>query len=257
VNENVKTTLKNKITEPTSGGLVPSGTYLVKIKFEVVKVGAVTLATPEVYEVNDPRLTVVITNPTTATLLLPAENGYEYPSPFPQFQWTYDVRGLQLSVYEKRPEHQSLEDAISASDPYLVAEIDRRASGNLTLFTYPQSSVAGPGVKITKGPRPLEKGKVYVVVLDGVIKTFDYEVPPLRTIRSFRIADPEGQLVLNILQSALGGGPYQNILNVIQDQKLQINAMNLTLNGIQISAQELQVILTQNKNKIKSVTIED
>lgn len=247
--------LKNKVTDPGSGGKVPSGIYEVKIQFTVEQIGSSPAS--ELIEVNDPRLTLTVTNPTTATLLLPSENGFEYPSPFPQFQWMYDTRAVVLTIYEKRPEHQSLEDAISASDPYLKVQIDRRESGNLSILTYPQSATSGPGVTILKGPRPLEPGKVYVAVLDGIIKTFGYEVDPLRMIRSFRISDPTGQMILNVLQAALSGGSYQNILNVVQDQKLQVNGARISLNGVQITAQELQVLLTQNKSKIKSITFED
>jgi len=64
-------------------------------------------------------------------------------------------------------------------------------------------------------------------------------------------------MILNILQSALAVGTYQNFLNIIQDQKLQVNSTRLTLNGVTLSAQELQVILNQNKNKIKTIRFED
>ena len=198
-----------------------------------------------------------MTNPTNATLIQPSENGFEYPSPFPQFQWAYDTRGVKISVYEKRPEQQSLEDAISASDPFLQMEINRKESGNLSIFTYPQAPVGGPGINILRGPRPLERGKSYVVVLDGTRTAFGYNIDPLRTIRLFRISDPQGQMILNILQTAFSGGTYQNFLNAIQDQKLQINSTRLLLNGVTISAQELQVILNQNKDKIKTIRFED
>ncbi|HTX17414.1 MAG TPA: hypothetical protein VMG34_02040 [Bacteroidota bacterium] len=256
VDQGMKQRLKDEISSSTSGGRAPSGTYQVKIKFTVVKVGNQTVN----YVVdlsNDPRFTVTVTNPTNATLLQPSDNGVEYSTPFPMFQWTYDTRGVMISVYEKRPEQQSLEDAISAADPYLQVQIDRQASGGLTIFTYPQSNVSSPGVNVLVGPRPLERGKSYVVVLDGIRTAFGYTIDPLRTIRLFRISDPQGDLIMNILQSALGGGTYQNYLNVIQDQKLTINSSRLTLNGVTLSAQELQVILNLNKNKIKSIQLQD
>ena len=258
IDKTEKTRLKDKVSDAASGGKVPSGRYEVDIAMQVVKVGDSTLANPvDVVITPSSHIEVLVTNPTNATLLHPSDNGEEYPSPFPSFQWAYDTRGVRLSIYEKRAEHQSLEDAISASDPFLQVEINRRESGNLSIFTYPQAPVGGPGVNILKGPRPLERGKSYVVVLDGIRIAFGYNIDPLRTIRLFRISDPQGQMILNILQTALGGGTYQNFLNLIQDQKLQVNGSRLTLNGVTISAQELQVILNQNKDKIKTIRFED
>ena len=164
---------------------------------------------------------------------------------------------MEISVYEKRPEQQSLEDAISASDPYLQVQIEHQASGGLTIYTYPQGSANTPGVTILTGPRPLQPGKSYVVVLDGIRTAFGYTIDPLRTIRLFRIADPQGNLILNLLQSTFSGGSYQNFLSIIQDQKLTVNSSRITLNGVSLSAQELQVILNQNKNNIKSIRFED
>ncbi len=256
VDDAEKQLLKNKISDAGSGGRVPSGRYEVDIAMQVVKIDtrdtniAITISPSSHIEVS-------VTNPTNATLIQPSENGFEYPSPFPSFQWAYDTRGVRISVYEKRPEQQSLEDAISASDPFLQVEINRKESGNLSIFTYPQAPVGGPGINILRGPRPLERGKSYVVLLDGTRTAFGYNIDPLRTIRLFRISDPQGQMILNILQTALSGGTYQNFLNVIQDQKLQINSTRLTLNGVTISGQELQVILNQNKDKIKTIRFED
>jgi hypothetical protein len=258
IDEAEKKILKDKISDAGSGGRVPSGRYEVDITMQVVKIADSTLPSPiTIFISPSSHIEVSVTNPTNATLILPSENGFEYPSPFPQFQWTYDTRGVKISVYEKRPEHQSLEDAISASDPFLELEVNRKESGNLSIFTYPQAPVGGPGINFLRGPRPLERGKSYVVVLDGTRTAFGYNIDPLRTIRLFRISDPQGQMILNILQTALSGGAYQNFLNLIQDQKLQINGSRLTLNGVTISAQELQVILNQNKDKIKTIRFED
>ncbi|MGA7162034.1 MAG: hypothetical protein WBZ48_13615 [Bacteroidota bacterium] len=256
VDDALKQRLKNMIEDPASGGKVPSGVYSVKITFTVVRYGNHTVN--ETLDLsNDPRFTVTVTNPTNATLLQPSDNGVEFPSPFPQFQWAYDTHGVLITVYEKRPEQQSLEDAISASDPYFQVQIDRQLSGNLTTLTYPQAPVGGPGITILKGPRPLERGKSYVVVLDGLRTAFGYSIDPLRTIRLFRISDPQGELVMNMLQSALSGGTFQNFMNLIQDQKLVLNSSQITLNGVSLSAQELQMILNQNKNNIKSIRFEN
>lgn len=258
IDEDFRKKLKDKITNPASGGKVPSGTYYVKITLSVVSVNGNVPDPPAPPIYLD--YTFNVTNPTTAVLDVPFTNGYIYPTPFPQFQWTYDTRGVLLSVYEKRPEHQSLEDAISASDPYLQVEILRKESGNLTTFTYPQTATSRPGVRFIRGPRQLERGKMYVVVLDGIRTAFGFEVDPLRTIRSFVIADPQGQVVINVLQTALSsgvGGQFQGIFNSIQDQNLLINTNGIMLNGVKITPQDLQRLLTENKDRITSVRFEE
>ncbi len=257
VNNALKDRLKNMIEDASSGGKVPSGVYNVKIIFTIDSVAGHGPVNQTLDLSNNPVFTVTVTNPTNATLLQPSDNGVEYPTPFPQFQWAYDTHGVMITVYEKRPEQQSLEDAISASDPYFQVQIDRQQSGNLTTFTYPQSPVTSPGVSTLIGPRPLQRGGTYVLVLDGLRTAFGYTIDPLRTIRLFRISDPQGELVLNLLQTALSGGQFQNILGIIQDQKLVLNSSQITLNCVTLTAQELQIILNQNKNNIKSIQFQN
>lgn len=261
VNEDLKKKLKDKILDPASGGRVPSGLYEIHIE---VTVDSMKDASGKFVAVNEPAViidrSVNVTNPTTAVLDVPFTNGYVYPTPFPQFQWTYDTRAVMLSVYEKRPEHQSLEDAIAASDPYLQVKITRKESGNLTTFTYPQTPTTRPGVEFIRGPRQLERGKMYVVVLDGITTAFGFEVEPLRTVRSFVIADPQGQVVMNLLQTALtsgAGGQFQDIFNAIQDMNLVLNTDGIMLNGVKVTPQDLQKLLTENKDRITSVRIEE
>jgi hypothetical protein len=258
INSNVdaalKERLKNIIQDPANGGKVPSGVYTVNITMNVDSVagkGKVPNgAVPPMV------LTVTVTNPTNATLLQPSDNGVEYPSPFPQFQWAYDTHGVMITIYEKRAEQQSLEDAITAADPYFQVQIDRQLSGNLTILTYPQAPINSPGITVLKGPRPLERGKSYVIELDGIRTAFGYTIDPLRTLRLFRIADPQGALVINLLQNALSGGSFQDIMNLGQDQKLVLDSSHMTLNGVPLSPQELQLILNQIKNSIKSIHFE-
>ncbi|NUN69425.1 MAG: hypothetical protein HUU02_06905 [Bacteroidetes bacterium] len=253
VNEALKTKLKDKILEPLSGGRVPSGLYEITITITVDSVGGVAVSDIpiQIYR------SVNVTNPTTTVLDVPFSNGYVYPTQFPQFQWTYDTRAVMITVYEKRPEHQSLEDATAASDPFLRVRIDRRLSGNMTSFAYPQSAASRPGVEFLRGPRQLERGKMYVIVLEGIVSAFGFEVEPLRTVRSFTIADPQGQVLITLLQTTFGGSEYQNIINFIQDQNLQVNANGITLNGVTLSSQDLQKLLMEYKDRITSVRFEE
>ncbi len=262
INEDLKKKLKDKILESTSGGRVPSGLYEIKITIIVDSVGGVAKQeTPIVIE-----RSINVTNPTTAVLDVPFSNGYVYPTPFPQFQWTYDTRSVKLSVYELRPEHQSLEDAIGSSAPYLQVKIfrligrpgERKIPTNISSFTYPQTAVSRPGiVEFTGGVRQLERGKMYVVVLDGITTAFGFEVDPIRTIRSFIISDPQGQVVVNILRAAFGSGEFQNVFNLIQDLNLQSNVNGITLNGVPLSPHDLQKLLLEKKDSIISVRFED
>lgn len=254
INEGLKKKIKDKILDPASGGRVPSGLYELNVIITIDSVGGQVPSTSTPIVINE---SVNVTNPTTAVLDVPFANGYVYPTPFPQFQWTYDTRYAMISVYEKRPEHQSLEDAIFASDPYLQVKIDRRASGNLSTFTYPQTQLSRPGVEFLRGPRPLERGKMYVVVLDGISTAFGFEVEPIRTIRSFVIADPQGQAVMNFLMSSFSNEEFQNILNLIQDLNLILNPDGITLNGVKLTPHDLQKLLQENKDRITSIRIED
>ncbi len=253
VNEALKSRLKDKILDPTSGGRVPSGLYEITVIITVDSVGGVAVSDAPIHIYRS----VNVTNPTTAVLDVPFTNGYIYPTPFPQFSWTYDTRAVTISVYEKRPEHQSLEDAIGGSDPFLQVNIDRKLTGNMSSFTYPQSAAPRPGVEFVRGPRQLERGKMYVLVLDGVVSAFGVNVDPLRSIRSFVISDPQGQVILNTLQTTFSGTDFQNIINLIQDQNLQVNANGILLNGVTLSSQDLQKLLMEYKTRITSVRFED
>jgi hypothetical protein len=253
VDEPLKKKLKEKIVDPASGGRVPSGLYEIHIEIWADSVGGEKVTdSPEIVD-----RSVTVTNPSVTILDLPFENGYLYPTPFPQFQWTYDTRSVEISVYELKPENESLEDAISSSVPFLQVEINRKESGNLTTFTYPQSQIPRPGIKYKAGPRQLERGKMYVVVLDGIRTAFGFDIEPLRTIRSFAITDPQGQVILNTLQTIFSGTAYENIVNTIRDQKLLLNPNGIRLNNIQISTQDLQLLLNQSKSRITSVRIEE
>lgn len=252
INEILKKKLQDIVSDPAAGGKVPSGVYELQAKMTVVKIG--NKDTLEV--VYDDVITITVTNPSIATLQVPIENGFEYPTPFPQFQWISDTRAIKISIFEKRPEHQSLEDAISASDPFLEISVKKKESGNLSFITYPQSNIPLPGITFLKGPRPLQKGKSYVVVLDGIRTAFGYEVEPLRTIRLFTISDPEVQMILNSLETNFSGTAFQSFINILSDQKLRSNGI-VTLNGSKISSQDLTQILNQNKSKIKSIRFEE
>ncbi|MGE5313972.1 MAG: hypothetical protein ACM3Q4_04670 [Acidobacteriota bacterium] len=248
--------VKDKVTDPAGGGRVPSGTYEVAVTLTVVKIGSETVMLDIPVHVPP----VVVTNPSNATLNLPFADGHRYASTFPQFQWVTDMRRVRLSVYEKRPEHQSNEDAVQASDPFLEVVIDRRASGGTAQFTYPQSSSSAPGIEIVRGPRPLERGKTYVVEFEGLVSTIAAEIEPHRTIRSFSIDDPaslaqqeEFRRVINslpALQEALQSGS-------IDMNDFQINQNGISLNGRAMTLQELQEYLSRNNGKHYTIQIID
>lgn len=245
--------IKDKIWNPASGGRVPSGTYEVAITITVIQIG--TRAATEVIPVAI--APVVVSNPTVATLLVPSENSYKYSTSFPQFQWISDTRGIMLTVYEKRSGQESLEDAAQASDPLMQAHIDRKASGNASLFTYPRAGASLPGIEILKGPRPLEPGKTYVVVLEGLRSTIGTTVEPLRTIRSFTIDNPNAQSQARTSQSIFSAPELERIQTLLESRNLQIDAAGIMLNGALITPQQLQTFLDQHKNRKFTVHIDE
>lgn len=245
--------VKDKIWDPASGGRVPSGTYEIVITMTVVQVG--TEQTHDVVPV--PVNPVVVTNPTVAALLVPSENGYRYPTVFPQFQWISDTRSVMLTVYEKREGQESLEDATRASDPYFQARIDRRASGNRSVLTYPQTSAPLPGTEILRDPRPLEPGKTYVLVLEGIRSSIGTTTEPLRTICSFTIDSPNATAQSRLHRSVFTAAEFQSIVDLIENRGLTMESSGITLNGSPITLQRLQTYLSEHRNRQFTFEIEE
>jgi hypothetical protein len=246
--------LKDKIWDPASGGKLPSGKYDISIVVTVVKVGAQTGNEPPITVAVPP---VIVSNPTIANLTMPSENGYLYSTPFPQFQWTSDTRRVRLTVFAKRPDQTSLEDATQASDPYLQVEIERQNYRGMSSFIYPQSAGAMSGIEILKGPRPLEIGKTYVLMLEGIRESFGTTIDPLRTIRSFTINDAHNHALQQSYRAMFSVPEFQATYNQLLNQNLEIDPDNITQNRERISVEQLRAVLNKIRQGKFSIHIEE
>lgn len=245
--------LKDKIWDPASGGRVPSGRYELKTQLTVVKIGADD-AHEQVPVYIPP---VIVSNPTVASLIIPSANGHEFPTQFPQFQWTSNTRKVRLTVFELRP-GQSIDDAAQGSDPYMQVEIDRERTGGLSAFTYPQTEVSTGGVEMQRAPRPLEQGKQYVLVLDGLREAFGTTVDPLREIRSFSIADLQGQSRYPNYRTIFTGPEYQEVVTRLEsDNTFFIDPEGVTKNSNAMSLDELKTFLDRNRHRKITIHIEE
>ena len=70
------------------------------------------------------------------------------------------------------------------------------------------------------------------------------------------VSQPHSDLTLNRFE-LFGGSEFQSVFNIIQDLNLQLNVNGITLNGVALSAQDLQKLLLEKKDKIISVRFED
>ena len=128
-------------------GRLPVGTYTFNIKVENVDVPLVADST---------QVVLTLQNFSTIELLNPQDEG-TVSSPFPLFQWQYDGDKVELLVYEKLPQNQSKEDALSGT-PYLdVHSGDPGLPVGVHTFQYP-----------TGGVRALEDGKTYVWTIRSI-----------------------------------------------------------------------------------------
>jgi hypothetical protein len=233
--------VKDRVTSPAGGGRVPSGTYEVSMRLTVVQIG--TQIVSENIPVTIPP--VVVSNPSITDLTSPALNGYEYPTLFPVFSWNSDTRSVTLTVNALQ-DGQSLEDAAQSSDNYLKLNIDRQSSGNLSSFQYPLSGASRPGVEIVTGPRPLEYGKSYVLVLEGNRTSIETQIAPLRTIRSFRVAyaPNSGPVAMRIqLHGAVINATAFRLDLIAYLRRVMLQTV--TVDGIEYPADQLSTLLSR------------
>ncbi len=130
-----------------STGKLPTGTYTFNLTAEDV-LNASNFSTTQ--------FVVIIQNPSRVELTSPMDNS-SVPSAFPLFQWQYDGDQVELSVYEKLPQHQSNEEALTGT-PYLVVRSgDPLLPAGVRTLQYP-----------TAGARSLEEGKTYVWTVKAI-----------------------------------------------------------------------------------------
>lgn len=179
---------------------------------------------------------IVISNPSTVQLLSPVD-GDSFVNPFPLFQWQYDGPSSRISVFEKLPGQNSLEEAASGI-PHLSATVQAKS------FQYPSS-----------GARILEPGKTYVWFVEGLVGTSGGTVAALKSeLRSFVVAGSGGSSLSSLLDELERALPqYQSLFDQIRAQGLTPSG-SIRLNGTAVSIGELMNLLNRFRIDPEAVT---
>jgi hypothetical protein len=172
---------------------------------------------------------------------------------FPLFQWIYDGRDVELSVYERLPQHASKEEAASSVEHLLVRTNMTDLPPGTNSYQYPLSGV-----------RPLEAGHTYVWKVKGISRGTGGSGSEINSeIWQFSIAEntsstsseTQRQTVTNLLQFL--NGLSQELLSQLLNGDLQLTGVFL-LDGRQLTAAEVIALLqelSQNPDKIISIQI--
>jgi len=227
--EGAKQRLKD-LALPT--GALPAGRYHFEVFITPVN------QTPT----NPQQFDIVLTNPSSIELIFPVD-GDPSVSPLPLFQWRYDGPASRISIFEKRPQQSSLEEAASGV-PQLTAEV------NATSFQYPSS-----------GARVLEPGKTYVWYVDGLSGATGGTLLPIRSeLRSFTVSTAGASSLLGYLEDlerALDA-KYKPVFDEIRAEGLLPTGV-MKVNGSPISTVELMNIIRQlrlNPDAVQGVSLE-
>lgn len=235
-NEEAKTRIQN---EALATGKLPAGTYTFNLTLHDAQGN-------EIPTQGDRQIVLTLRNISRLDLISPRDEE-SVSNPFPLFQWIFDGTRVELSVYERLPQHHSREEAAQGT-PSLVQVLEGVRS-----FQYP-----------TTAPRPLEPGKTYVWKVRGFVSGSGGVNTVINSeIWEFSVASTGG-LSGNRLTG--GGGGSQNLINQLQNLPglgssilAQLNSGNLQftgvllLNGVPVSSAEILAILndlSQNPDKI-------
>jgi len=225
-------TAKNRFRDlalPT--GVMPPGIYHFDVQISAASVSSVSNS-----------FDLVLTNPSSIELIFPVD-GDPSVSPLPLFQWRYEGPSSRISVFEKRPQQATLEEAANGI-PQLTMVID----GNS--FQYPSSGV-----------RPLEPGKTYVWYVEGLAGITGGVSQPIRSeLRSF-VVSAQGaeslQSYLDELERALDA-KYKPVFDEIRSEGLLPTGV-IRMNGSVISVMELLDIIRElrmNPDAVQNVGLE-
>lgn len=232
-----------------AGGKLPAGSYTF----------ALNLIDPVTRQVigND-QFVLDIRNVSRLDLLSPRD-GEAVANAFPLFQWIFDGSRVELSVYERLPQHSSKEEAAQGT-PHLCVVLE-----NVRSFQYPSSTPpqACPGVVV----RNLEPGKRYVWRARGLTVGSGGGGASINSeIWEFTVPIGAGQTTL-----AAGGGSPESIADQLQNipgldpqllsrlisGNLQPTGMVL-VNGVPMTMNEILAILNdlaRNPDKIIDIQV--
>jgi hypothetical protein len=190
--------------------------------------------------------------------LLSPRDGEEVSTTFPLFQWMFDGSQVELSVYERLPQHSSKEEAAQGV-PHLCVVLE-----NVRSFQYPSSTPpqACPGVVV----RNLEAGKRYVwrvrgltVGTGGVGASLDSEIweftVPSGAGQTMQVGGDRPQSLSNQIQSIPGLDPQ--LLSRLISGNLQPTGVVL-IDGVPVSLSEIMAILNDlasNPDRIINIQV--
>lgn len=227
-------------------GRFPAGTY--RFVFRLSSEGV---------EPREDQFVLEIRNISRLDLLSPRD-GEEVSTTFPLFQWIFDGSRVELSVYERLPQHSSKEEAAQGT-PHLCVVLD-----NIRSFQYPASRPpeACPGVDV----RNLEPGKRYVwrtrgltVGTGGGGASLDSEIweftVPLGAGQTMQAGGDSPHSLSRQLQNIPGLDPQ--LLSRLISGNLQPTGIVL-VNGVPMSLSQIMAILNDlvsNPDKIINIQV--
>ena len=229
---NFDETAKNRFKDlALATGAMPPGIYHFDILVSASLISSVTQS-----------FDLVLTNPSSIDLIFPAY-GDPSVSPLPLFQWRFDGTTSRISIFEKRPQQATLEEAANGV-PQLSTVV------NSTSFQYPSA-----------GARSLEPGKTYVWYVEGLANVAGGVALPIRSeLRSF-VVSAQGaeslQSYLDDLERALDA-KYKPVFDEIRSEGLLPTGI-IRINGSVISVTELLAIIREirmNPDAIQNVGLE-
>jgi hypothetical protein len=230
-------------------GRLPSGVYTFKL--ELWDAGQSCGTTTTKY---DEKIIVLTLQTITRLDLIYPPDGTTLNTLFPLFQWIYDGRELELSVYERLPQHASREEAAS-SVPHLVARTPTDLPEGSTTYQYPTAAL-----------RVLEAGHTYVWKVKGISRgtggvgsEINSEIGQFTIAENTSSSSSSGEIqnVSNLLQFLYGVS--EQMLNDLLSGNLQLTGVIL-LDGRQLSAAEILALLQDlaaNPDRIINIQIVD
>ncbi len=192
-------------------GKLPTGTYTFYLRAEN--------AVNPVLGADSTQIVLTLRPPSRIELISPMNNN-TVTSAFPMFQWQYDGDQVELSVYEKLPQHTSNEEALTGT-PYLTVRTgDPGLPAGVRTYQYPASAA-----------RALEAGKSYV-----------WAVKSITSGTGGSDAGLNSEIWLFTVPSSTGGsGSNDPVEQIVETQELADQLQELP--GMDVSA--LQELLRQ------------
>lgn len=217
-NTNLETRLKDHILNfPTA----PVGTYTLQVEvFNALggnRLGS-QIQTVEVRNASASEVSIALVEP---------QDGATLGTVLPTFSWTAEKPVARLKVFEKLPQHQSPQDAVSGI-PHLDVEVQG------SVFTYPTTA------------RKLEPGKSYYWFIESIVSTNRGPQTKQSEIRMFRILSTDVSVVLQMLERLLSayGGDLASTLASMQNMGLQLTG-EITKDGVRITRDEVARLFDQ------------